>query len=43
MIQVLIPQVSEKNLPGIEEDYCSGEHAALREKHRTDKQKNIWL
>lgn len=29
MIQVLIPEVSEKNFPGIQEDYCSREHAAL--------------
>lgn len=43
MIQVLIPEVSEKNFPGIQEDYCSREHAALWGEHRADKQKNSRL
>lgn len=43
MIQVLIPEVSEENFPGIQEDYCSREHAALWGEHRADKQKNSRL
>lgn len=38
MIQVLIPDVFEENIPEIQEDHCSREHAALQGEHRTDKQ-----
>lgn len=34
VIEVLVPEVSEEHMPGIQQDYCSREHTTLQGKGR---------